>query len=82
MVFIGIIFTFKCYKLCLNLFVGELGFLAENRRINVAITRARRHLAIICDSETIGNNDFLRSLMDYLSDKGLVHSAHEYIQGK
>lgn len=59
---------------------GEVGFLAENRRINVAITRAKRHLAVICDSETVGHNEFLRSLMDYMSEKGIVQTAHQYVQ--
>ncbi|XP_028399828.1 DNA-binding protein SMUBP-2-like [Dendronephthya gigantea] len=31
---------------------GEIGFLAENRRMNVAVTRARRHLTIVGDSTT------------------------------
>eukprot|EP00058_Branchiostoma_floridae_P018282 XP_002603771.1 hypothetical protein BRAFLDRAFT_124661 [Branchiostoma floridae] len=56
----------------------EVGFLAEDRRINVAITRARRHLAIICDSETVSHHKFLSSLMDYMSTHGEVRSAHQY----
>ena len=59
---------------------GEVGFLAEHRRINVAITRARRHLAVIADSETVSNDDFLKSLMEYMASQGEVRSAHEYIQ--
>ena len=58
---------------------GEVGFLAEHRRINVAITRARRHLAVIADSETVSNDDFLKSLMEYMASQGEVRSAHEYI---
>ncbi|XP_048581003.1 DNA-binding protein SMUBP-2 isoform X2 [Nematostella vectensis] len=58
---------------------GEVGFLAEDRRINVAITRARRHLAIICDSETVSHHPFLRSLVDYMSEKGEVRSAVDYL---
>ncbi|XP_078665044.1 DNA-binding protein SMUBP-2-like isoform X2 [Branchiostoma floridae x Branchiostoma belcheri] len=56
----------------------EVGFLAEDRRINVAITRARRHLAVICDSETVSHHKFLSSLMDYMSTHGEVRSAHQY----
>ncbi|XP_064637243.1 DNA-binding protein SMUBP-2-like isoform X2 [Lineus longissimus] len=59
---------------------GEVGFLAEDRRINVAITRARRHLAVICDTQTVGHHGFLKSLVDYMSGKGEVRSAHQYQQ--
>ena len=63
-------------------FSGEVGFLASERRINVAITRARRHLAVICDTETVGHNKFLKSLVEYLAEHGDVRSAEQYIQGK
>ena len=59
-----------------------VGFLAEDRRINVAITRARRHLAVICDSETVGGHPFLQRLVDYMSENGEVRSAEQYIQGE
>ena len=62
------------------LFTGEVGFLAEHRRINVAITRARRHLTVVGDSETVSRDGFLKSLIDYMSSQGEVRSAHEYIQ--
>ncbi|XP_070198061.1 DNA-binding protein SMUBP-2-like isoform X2 [Littorina saxatilis] len=58
----------------------EVGFLAEKRRINVAVTRARRHLAVICDSDTVSSDPFLRSLLDYMSDAGQVWSAHQFVQ--
>ncbi|XP_071955518.1 DNA-binding protein SMUBP-2-like [Antedon mediterranea] len=57
---------------------GEVGFLAENRRINVAITRARRHLAIFGDSETVSNHDFLKSLITYVNNNGEVRSVFHY----
>ncbi|KAK3099969.1 hypothetical protein FSP39_012679, partial [Pinctada imbricata] len=58
---------------------GEVGFLSEKRRINVAVTRARRHLMVVCDSETVGRDEFLKSLIEYMSDHGEVKTAQEYI---
>ena len=60
---------------------GEVGFLADKRRINVAVTRARRHLAVICDTETVKTDPFLKSLIDYMEDAGQVWSAQQFIQG-
>ncbi|RWS25935.1 DNA-binding protein SMUBP-2-like protein [Leptotrombidium deliense] len=56
----------------------EVGFLSEYRRINVAVTRAKRHVAIICDSETVCHDSNLNSLVEYASAVGEVRSAHEY----
>ncbi|XP_009074723.1 PREDICTED: DNA-binding protein SMUBP-2, partial [Acanthisitta chloris] len=58
---------------------GEVGFLAEERRINVAVTRARRPVAIICDSHTVGSQPFLRRLLEHLTQHGQVRSAFEYL---
>ena len=66
----------------LPFFTGDVGFLAEKRRINVAVTRARRHLAVICDSNTVSSDPFLGSLLDYMGEVGQVWSAHQFIQGR
>ncbi|KAG7464269.1 DNA-binding protein SMUBP-2 [Solea senegalensis] len=59
---------------------GEVGFLAEDRRINVAVTRARRHIAVVCDSQTVKNHAFLKSLIDHVTEFGETRTAFEYIQ--
>ncbi|KFG81862.1 DNA-binding protein SMUBP-2 [Metarhizium anisopliae] len=48
---------------------GEVGFLGEKRRLNVAMTRPRRSLTVIGDSETVrrGSN-FLKKWMEFLED--------------
>ena len=40
-----------------------VGFLADERRLNVAATRARMHLAIVCDVATVGANPFIAGLL-------------------
>ncbi|XP_067849812.1 DNA-binding protein SMUBP-2 isoform X2 [Heptranchias perlo] len=57
---------------------GEVGFLAEDRRINVAVTRARRHLMVVCDARTVGTHPFLKSLVDYMTERGEARTAFEY----
>nr|XP_040017952.1 DNA-binding protein SMUBP-2 isoform X4 [Gasterosteus aculeatus aculeatus] len=59
---------------------GEVGFLAEDRRINVAVTRARRHVAVVCDSQTVQSHAFLKSLVVHMTQCGEVRTAFEYIQ--
>ncbi|CAG8950378.1 hypothetical protein HYFRA_00006871 [Hymenoscyphus fraxineus] len=46
----------------------EVGFLGEKRRLNVAMTRPRRQLVVIGDSETLSNNKFLKRWMDFLEE--------------
>ena len=60
---------------------GGVGFLADNRRMNVAVTRARRHCAIICDSETVSHDPFLARLVAYFEAQGAYISAAELEEG-
>ncbi|KAF2838234.1 DNA helicase [Patellaria atrata CBS 101060] len=46
-----------------------VGFLGEKRRLNVAMTRPKRHLCVIGDSETVGRgNKFLKRWMEFLEE--------------
>jgi len=63
-------------------YTGVVGFLSEHRRINVAVTRARRHLAVIGDSVTVSSDTFLKSLIDYLANEAEVHTAQQYMDGE
>ncbi|MCB0111639.1 MAG: hypothetical protein KDE53_37205, partial [Caldilineaceae bacterium] len=56
---------------------GEIGFLGDIRRMNVALTRARRKLIIIADSATIGGEPFYAALLDYLDDVDAYHTVWE-----
>ena len=62
-----LLFTHKFYKVRSNE-NREVGFLADQRRINVAVTRAKRHIAIICDPDTCSSDKFLSRLINYISD--------------
>jgi ATP-dependent RNA/DNA helicase IGHMBP2 len=56
---------------------GEIGFLGDVRRMNVALTRARRKLIVIGDSATITNHRFYARLVEYFEEIGAYHSVWE-----
>ena len=58
---------------------GEIGFLNDYRRMNVAMTRARKKLIVIGDSATIGNDDFYQSFLDYVDKTGAYRTAWEFM---
>ena len=55
----------------------EVGFLGDKRRINVAVTRSKVHLALICDVDTCANDPFIRCLLDHISCVGEHRSVFE-----
>lgn len=56
---------------------GEIGFLGDIRRTNVAITRARKKLIMTGDSATLGSHEFYNALLEYVQQKGFYKSAWE-----
>ncbi len=55
---------------------GDVGFLAEPRRLNVAMTRPRRQLVVVGDSETVGKGSaLLRDWMGWLEEEAVVRVA-------
>ncbi len=57
----------------------QVGFLADRRRMNVAVTRARRHCTLVCDSETVSGDEFLGRLVQYFEVHGAYLSAAELV---
>jgi ATP-dependent RNA/DNA helicase IGHMBP2 len=54
---------------------GEIGFLADVRRLNVALTRARRKLLVIGDSATLSVLPFYRRLFEYFETLGAYQTV-------
>jgi ATP-dependent RNA/DNA helicase IGHMBP2 len=47
---------------------GEIGFLANTRRMNVALTRARRFLLVVADSATLGAHPYYAAFLAYVDE--------------
>jgi ATP-dependent RNA/DNA helicase IGHMBP2 len=56
---------------------GEIGFLSDTRRTNVAFTRARRKLIVVGDSATLSHHPFYQKLLTYFENIGAYSSVWE-----
>lgn len=57
----------------------EIGFLNDIRRMNVALTRAKKKLVVIGDSATLANHPFYKDFLDYTESSNAYKSAWEFI---
>ncbi len=57
---------------------GDIGFLKDYRRMNVAITRAKEQLFVIGDSATIGADPFYNAFLSYTEKYGNYRSVWEF----
>ena len=55
---------------------GKIGFLKDLRRLNVAITRAKRKLVCIGDSATLSHHETYRQFIDYIQKNGRIVCAN------
>lgn len=58
---------------------GDIGFLADVRRMNVALTRARRMLWVVGDSATLAADPFYKRLIEYFEVAGAYRTVWEEI---
>lgn len=57
---------------------GDIGFLKDYRRMNVAITRAKEQLIVIGDSATIGADKFYNEFLSYVEKHGSYRTVWEF----
>ena len=58
---------------------GEIGFLKDFRRMNVAMTRAKKKLVVIGDSATLGSEKFYQDFLDYVELNNAYRTAWEWM---
>lgn len=58
---------------------NKIGFLSDIRRMNVAMTRARKKLVVIGDSATLSQFPFYANFISYAEQKNAYQSAWEFI---
>lgn len=58
---------------------GNIGFLKDYRRMNVAMTRAKEQLVVVGDSATIGLDPFYGKFLTYIEEINGYQSAWEFM---
>ncbi|MBD1430081.1 AAA domain-containing protein [Sphingobacterium litopenaei] len=58
----------------------KIGFLSDIRRMNVAMTRAKKKLIVIGDSGTVVQHSFYKGMLDYVMELNNYHSVWEWME--
>ena len=56
----------------------EIGFLSDWRRMNVAVTRARRMLVLVGNAECVSKDVHIHALIQWVEKHGHISSAEEF----
>ncbi|WP_437918919.1 AAA domain-containing protein [Sphingobacterium sp. LRF_L2] len=56
----------------------QIGFLADTRRMNVAMTRAKKKLIVVGDSSTMGQHPFYKNFLRYVESIDRYRSVWEW----
>jgi len=59
-----------------------IGFLSDVRRMNVAMTRAKKKLIVVGDSATVGKHEFYDNFIKYVDTMQSYHSVWEWDLGE
>ncbi|MBD0377071.1 MAG: IGHMBP2 family helicase, partial [Flavisolibacter sp.] len=59
---------------------NSIGFLSEIRRMNVAMTRARKKLVVMGDSATLSQFPFYADFINYAQEQQAYQSAWELME--
>lgn len=58
---------------------NKIGFLNDERRLNVALTRARYGLVLIGDYECLSHDALWKEYLDHLTEKNLVNKSAKFL---
>lgn len=59
---------------------NEVGFLADKKRINVALTRAKYMLIMVCDTDTLQCNKFMKDMLKFYLKNSRILTREEMIK--
>lgn len=54
---------------------SSIGFLSDERRVNVALTRAKRSLWVVGNSDVLKANHVWKRMIDHFEREGVLHDG-------